>query len=111
MRRSKSRRSSLDMPAINSFDFSSQRLMVYTDRQAPIPLLITAPLSSWARNFAGTAILPFASMLCSYSPRNIKNRYTLSNDESALFLQRLPSQKLAADRKDSPLYPTDRKNA
>src|SRR5579863_2215065 len=75
MRRSKSRNSSLVFPSTSSFDFSSQRSSVYTDRQAPIPLLTTAPLSICARKRAGTAMRPFASTVCSYSPRNICSPY------------------------------------
>src|SRR5437762_9662858 len=71
MRRSKSRSSSLDFPDASSADFSSQPCIVYTDRQTPIPLLITPPRSICARNLAGTAMRPFASIVCSCSPRNI----------------------------------------
>src|SRR5579872_1041011 len=71
MRRSKSRNSSVVLPSVNSRDFSSQRVTVYTDKQVPMPLLITAPSSSCDRNFAGTAMRPLASIECSYWPRNI----------------------------------------
>src|SRR5436853_6648484 len=71
MRRSKSRSSSLDFPDASSADFSSQPCIVYTDRQTPIPLLITPPRSICALNLAGTAMRPFASIVCSCSPRNI----------------------------------------
>src|SRR6266568_221339 len=71
MRRSNSRSSSLVFPAASSADFSSQRCMLYTDKQAPLPLLITAPRSIWIRNLAGTARRPLASIVCSYSPRNM----------------------------------------
>src|SRR6266487_205699 len=74
MRRSKSRSSSLVFPSTNSADFSSQRCVVYTDKHVPIPLLKTAPFSSCPRNLAGTAIRPFASIVCSYSPRNMSIR-------------------------------------
>src|SRR5207248_566291 len=71
MRRSKSRSSSLDLLATNSFDFSSHRSSVYTDRHVPIPLLRMEPRTIWVRNFAGIAMRPFVSIVCSYSPRNI----------------------------------------
>src|SRR5581483_1738310 len=71
MRLSKSRSSSSVFPSTSAADFSSQRAIVYTERQRPIPLLITAPRSNCPRNLAGTAIRPFASIVCSYSPRNI----------------------------------------
>src|SRR5947209_18116012 len=71
MRRSKSRSSSLDLLATNSFDFSSHRSSVYTDRHVPIPLLSMEPGTICVRNFAGIAMRPFVSIVCSYSPRNI----------------------------------------
>ena len=46
-----------------------------------MPLLRTAPRSICARNRAGTAIRPFASIVCSYSPRNICDRVAFSSDE------------------------------
>src|ERR1051326_2197141 len=49
-----------------------------------MPLLITAPLSIWARNFAGTASRPFASIVCSYSPRNISVPYATMGCYSAV---------------------------
>src|SRR6266550_4082953 len=73
MRLSKSRSSSLDFPDASSADFSSQPCIVYTDRQTPIPLLMTAPRSICALNLAGIAKRPFASIECSYSPRNISD--------------------------------------
>src|SRR6266404_822991 len=71
MRRSKSRSSSVVFPATSSADFSSQRCIVYTDKHVPMPLLITAPCCSCPRNLAGTAMRPLASIVCSYSPRNM----------------------------------------
>src|SRR5258707_6892093 len=71
MRRSKSRSSSLVFPSTSSADFSSQRCIVYTDKHVPMPLLITAPCCSCPRNLAGTAMRPLASIVCSYSPRNM----------------------------------------
>src|SRR5579863_1024729 len=95
MRRSKSRNSSVVFPSVNSFDFSPQRANVYTDKQAPMPLLITAPSSSCERNFGGTATRPFASIVCSYSPRNIF--YPPAGDDCHFFSQ-LPH--------NTPLLPT-----
>src|SRR5579883_2677050 len=71
IRLSKSRNSSSVLPSTSAADFSSQRAIVYTERQRPMPLLITAPRSNCPRNLAGTAIRPFASIVCSYSPRNM----------------------------------------
>src|SRR5437867_6174025 len=71
MRLSKSRNSSLVIPATSSADFASQTCIVFTDKHALFPLLMTPPRSICARNLAGTAMRPFASIVCSCSPRNI----------------------------------------
>src|SRR5579863_2142697 len=94
MRRSKSRNSSLALSATNSADFSSHRCMVYTERHVPIPLLTTAPRSICDRNLAGTAMRPFASIVCSYSPRNMPFRAFSPTSRSGgprqIFLNILP---------------------
>src|SRR6266496_5446375 len=71
MRLSKLRNSSLVIPATSSADFASQTCIVYTDKHALFPLLMTPPRSICTRNLAGTAMRPFASIVCSCSPRNI----------------------------------------
>src|SRR6266487_1997531 len=71
MRLSKLRNSSLVIPATSSADFASQTCIVFTDKHALFPLLMTPPRSICARNLAGTAMRPFASIVCSCSPRNI----------------------------------------
>ena len=49
---------------------ASQPAAVWIARQASSQRETTAPASSWARNFAGTAIRPLSSTVCRYSPVN-----------------------------------------
>src|SRR5581483_214172 len=120
MRLSKSRSSSSVFPSTSAADFSSQRAIVYTERQRPMPLLITAPRSNCPRNLAGTAIRPFASIVCSYSPRNIllallsrmqALRWPLPDAQDVLPhparpLLPTPPARLAISPSSSPKFPT-----
>ncbi len=59
------------MGSVETFSASaSQPARVWIARQASSQRETTAPPSSWARNFDGTAIRPLSSTECRYSPVN-----------------------------------------
>jgi hypothetical protein len=71
MKRWKRRAASSAMGSVETFSASaSQPARVWIARQESSQRETTAPPSSWARNFDGTAIRPLSSTECRYSPVN-----------------------------------------